>query len=153
MNSNLVHSASEWFAEDDTRLSIVSQALEVGRAILALWRDFAHADLVAHHLDGLFAFDVAAAKERKFSNARQTTVEVNSLWEFSLDTANVLLLHLSISDLMLHLSRFLRTTSEQQQARRQPIQSMYRPQVLQIVFFGENKDHCVVTITAARMNL
>jgi hypothetical protein len=30
---------------------------------------------------------------------------------------------------------------------------MYGAQVLQVVFFGENKDDGVVTIAAARMNL
>jgi hypothetical protein len=77
----------------------------------------------------------------------------NLLWKFALNTTNVLLLHLSIPYLMLHLSRLLGTPAEQQQARSQPIQPMNRPQVLQIVFFGKNKDHSIVTISTARVNL
>lgn len=75
------------------------------------------------------------------------------LGKLSFDTTDVLLLYLTVSYLVLHLSRLFRTTTEQQQPRRKAIQPMYRPQVLQVVFFGENKDHSVVTITAAWMNL
>lgn len=64
MNSDLMHSAGEWFAKDDTRLSIVAQLLEGRRAILALWRHFANTDFVAHHLDGFFALDDASEKLR-----------------------------------------------------------------------------------------
>lgn len=77
----------------------------------------------------------------------------NLLGELSFDATDVLLLHLSVPDLVLHLTRLLGAASEQQESRRQPIQAVNRPQVLQVVFFGENKDHRVVAIPAARMNL
>lgn len=78
---------------------------------------------------------------------------LNLLWEFSFHTTDVLLLHLTVPYLVLHLTSLLWAAAEQQQTRRKAIQPMYRAQVLQVVFFGENKDNCVVTITAAWMNL
>lgn len=68
MNSNLMHSAGEWFTEDNTRLAVVAQLLERRRTFFALRRHFANTDFVAHHLDGLFTFDAAAAEERKIEH-------------------------------------------------------------------------------------
>lgn len=77
----------------------------------------------------------------------------NLLGELSLDAADVLLLDLPVADLVLHLAGLFGTAPEQQKSRRQPIEPVDRPQVLQVVFFGENKDHRVVAVAAARMNL
>lgn len=67
MNSNLMHAASERLAEHNARRSIVAELLELGRAILALWRDFADANLVADHLDRLLALNdfTVGGKESK----------------------------------------------------------------------------------------
>lgn len=75
------------------------------------------------------------------------------LGKFALHAADVLLLHLSIPDLVLHLSRLLRTAAEEQQARGQSIQPMNRPQVLQVVLLGQDKHDRVVPITSAWMHL
>lgn len=75
------------------------------------------------------------------------------LWEFTLDTADVLLLHLSVPNLVLHLSRLLRAAPEEQQPRRQSIQTMNGPQVLQVVLFGQDKHHRIVSITSTRVHL
>lgn len=57
MNTDLMHAASEWLTEHDTCLTIVAELLELGRAVLAFGRHFAHSNLVADDLDRLFALD------------------------------------------------------------------------------------------------
>lgn len=59
-----MHATGQRLAEHDTRLAVVAELLELGEAVLALGRHFAHADLVADHLDGLFALDDLAADEK-----------------------------------------------------------------------------------------
>lgn len=90
-----------------------------------------------------------------FQRVRQTDRDwiCHLLGEFSLHTADVLLLHLSISDLVLHLSRLLRAPAEEQQPGRQSIQPMNRPQVLQVVLLSQDKDHRVVPITSTWVHL
>jgi hypothetical protein len=48
-----VHATSVRLAEDDAGASIEFEFLKGGAAVLALGRHFAHADLVADHLNGL----------------------------------------------------------------------------------------------------
>lgn len=103
----------------------------------------------------LLAVKVGGRPENKFArkgSPRDANLH-NLLGELSLDAADVLLLHLPVPDLVLHLAGLLGAATEQQESRRQPVQPVDRPQVLQVVFFGENKDHRVVAIPAARMNL
>jgi len=56
MNSDLMHPAGEWPADDDAGAVAVVQPLELGPALLAVRADLADPDLVAHNFDGLSAF-------------------------------------------------------------------------------------------------
>jgi len=59
-----MHSSSEWFTKDDTRPAIEAELLERRCAILAFRRHFANTNLVADHLDGLFAFNHATTAQK-----------------------------------------------------------------------------------------
>ena len=59
MNPDLVHPAGEGPAEHHARLPVEVHALELGAALLAARRDFAHANLVADHLHRLAALCLA----------------------------------------------------------------------------------------------
>lgn len=54
---------------------------------------------------------------------------------------------------MLHLASFLRRSAEQQEAAGQSVEPMDRPQVLQVVLFGQDEYDRVVSIPAARVYL
>ena len=77
----------------------------------------------------------------------------NLLRKLSLHPTDILLENLTISDLLFHLTGFSWISAKHQQSRGEPVQSMNGPQVLQIVFFSQNKDNSVVTISATRMDL
>lgn len=115
MNSDLMHAASVRLAEHNACLSIVAKLFESCRTFLALGRNFANANLVAHNLNRLFAFDDAPkGKLDHVEYKPYKWIKNRLLRKLSFDTTNVLLLHLSISYLVLHLSRFLRTAPEKQ---------------------------------------
>ena len=65
VDPDLVHAPCSRPAEDDGGGPVEADALELGVAVLAVGRHLAHADLVAHHLDRLFAVDHAAEMEGK----------------------------------------------------------------------------------------
>ncbi len=77
----------------------------------------------------------------------------NSLWEFSVDPADVFLQNLSVPDLLLHVTGFARIPAEHEKSGRQSIESVNGAQVPQIVLLGEDEDNSVVTVATARMNL
>ena len=50
-----MHPPCSGSAQDDGGFSIEAEALELRVAVLAVGRDLAHPNLVAHHLNGLLA--------------------------------------------------------------------------------------------------
>ena len=58
-----MHASGARPAEDDGGGAVEADPLELGVAVLAVGRDLAHADLVAHHLDRLLAVDDATETE------------------------------------------------------------------------------------------
>lgn len=75
------------------------------------------------------------------------------LGKLALHSADVLLLHESVPNLMFHLSCLFRRSSEQQKPAGQPIQTVDRSQIFQVVFFRQNKNYRVVPVPSARMYL
>ena len=73
--------------------------------------------------------------------------------KLSLDPTDVLLPDLPGPDVLLHLAGLLGVPPEEEQARGQTVQPVDRPQVLEAVLLGEDEHHCVVTVTATRVNL
>ena len=65
-----MHAAGEGPAEDDGRLAVEAEALELCAALLAARGYFAHADLVAHHLHRLHALGAAPVNEEKYCVAQ-----------------------------------------------------------------------------------
>jgi len=63
VDSDLVHASGVGLAEDDAGAAVEVEFLEGGAAVLSLGRNFAHADLVADHLDWLSAGNYVAEKE------------------------------------------------------------------------------------------
>ena len=57
-----MHASCSRPAEDDGGGAVEADPLELGVAVLAVGRDLAHADLVAHHLHRLDALAAAPAK-------------------------------------------------------------------------------------------
>ena len=134
MNSDLVHPTSEGPAEDHAGGPVEAHSLELRPALLAVARDLAHPDLVADHLHRLGALG-------------------DALRELSLHPAHVLLQHLSVPDLLLHLPRLPRVPPEHEEARGEPVQPVDGPEVLEIVFLGENEDHGVMAVSPTGMYL
>jgi hypothetical protein len=60
---------------------------------------------------------------------------------------------LTVPDLLLHVASFARIPAEHEKSGRQAIESVNGAQVPQVVLLGEDKDHSVVTIATAWMNL
>lgn len=54
---------------------------------------------------------------------------------------------------MFHLSRLLGRPAEEQDPASQPVQPVYRPEVLQVVLLGQDEDDGVVSIATARVHL
>ena len=77
----------------------------------------------------------------------------NLLGKLALNTANILLENLSVSYLLLHLSCLPRVSSKHEQAWCEPVQAVDCPQVLQVVFLGQDEDHGVMTVATTRVNL
>jgi hypothetical protein len=74
VDSDLVHAASVRLAEDNAGGSVEFEFLEGGAAVLALGRHFAHANLVADHLDGLRAANLLTENSsEKLSHNRRNT--------------------------------------------------------------------------------
>ena len=65
VDPDLVHASGEGAAEDDGRLAVEAEALELGAALLAARRHLAHPDLVAHHLHRLHALRAAPVGDEK----------------------------------------------------------------------------------------
>ena len=65
MDPNLVHSSCERSAEHHTSLSVVTHSFKLRAALLAMWRDLAHPNLVAHNLHRLGTLSLASAKGNK----------------------------------------------------------------------------------------
>ena len=61
-----MHAAGEGPAEDDGRLAVEAEALELCAALLAARGHLAHADLVAHHLHRLDTFTAAPEHGEKY---------------------------------------------------------------------------------------
>lgn len=61
--------------------------------------------------------------------------------------------NLSISYLVLHLSRLLWRSTEQENAAGQSVQPVNGPEILQVVLLRQDEDHGVVPVTTARMHL
>ena len=74
-------------------------------------------------------------------------------WEFSVNPADILLLDLSCSDLLLHFPRLLWIPSEKKETRGESVQPVDRAQVLEAVLLGQDEHHGVVAVATARMNL
>ena len=77
----------------------------------------------------------------------------NLLWKFSLHSAHIFFEHLTISDLLFHISGFLGISSEHEKPGCEPVQAMDGPKVFQVVFLGQDENHCVVTVATTRMDL
>ena len=77
----------------------------------------------------------------------------NLLREFSVDSADVFLLDLPGTDLLLHFAGLFGVPAEEQQSGSESVQPVDRPQILQAALFGQDEDDRVVAVTAARMNL
>jgi len=75
------------------------------------------------------------------------------LGKSALDPAHVLFVHLSVADLRLHDAGVPGCPAEHEKAAGQPVQTVYGPEISQIVLLGQHEHHRVVSITAARMNL
>ncbi len=73
--------------------------------------------------------------------------------ELPLDPADVLLLHLPGPDLLLHLPGLARVPPEEEQPRRQPVQTVDRPEVLEAVLLGQDEHHRVVAVATAGVDL
>ena len=98
-------------------------------------------------------------------------MELYSLRELALNPADVFLENLTVPNLLLHLTRLTRISAtgsriitllhtpetelpaEHEEARGEPIQPVNCPQVLQVVFLGQDENHSVVPVPAARVNL
>ena len=65
MDPDLVHSSGERSAEDYTGSAVVIKPFELGAALLAARRDFAHANLVADHLHRLSALCHTPVKRKR----------------------------------------------------------------------------------------
>ena len=65
MDPNFVHSSRERSAEHHTSLSVVTHSFKLRAALLAVWRDLAHPNLVAHNLHRLGTLSLASAKGNK----------------------------------------------------------------------------------------
>lgn len=63
MNSNLMHPAGVWLAENDAGLSVVRESLKLCPAVFAFWRDATDTNLVANHFNWFIANDVSAAEK------------------------------------------------------------------------------------------
>lgn len=74
-----MHAASVRLAEDDAGASVEVEFLEGGAAVLALGRHFAHADLVAHHLDGLRAANFLTAKKNNLLKLKTAGFAIQNL--------------------------------------------------------------------------
>lgn len=133
MNSDLVHSASSGPAKDHAGPPVEAESLKLGVAVLAVRADRADTNLVAHHLDGLLAGDL-------------------SLRELSLNPANVFLLNLPSSDLLLQLSRLLGVPAEQEETGSESIQAMNGAEIFESVLLAEDEDNSVVAVAATRVN-
>ena len=75
------------------------------------------------------------------------------LWKLSLNSADVLLEDLSVSDLLLHLPSLPRIATKHQETRCESVKTVDGSQVLEIIFLGQDEDHSVVTVSATRMDL
>lgn len=61
--------------------------------------------------------------------------------------------HLSVPNLMLHLSRFLRRPAKQQNSAGEPVESVDGPQILQVVFLGQYENDRIVSVATTGMYL
>lgn len=70
MHSNLMHPASVRLAENDAGLAIVREPLKLGPTIFTFGRYTADSNFVAHHFDGLVAYDLFAETRKKKTTRR-----------------------------------------------------------------------------------
>lgn len=101
-----------------------------------------------------------------------TGIVFYSLGELALDPADILLEDLAVPDLLLHLTRLARIPktgwriklrshytpemelpAKHEEAGGEPVKPVDGPQVLQVVFLGQDEDHSVVAIAAAWVHL
>ena len=80
-------------------------------------------------------------------------ISTNLLRKLSIHSTYVFLQNESVADLLLHLPRLPGVPPEHEETRGEPVQPVDSPEVLQIVFLGQNEDHSVVTVSATRVNL
>ena len=130
-----MHSSGERSAEDYTGSAVVIKPFELGAALLAARRDFAHANLVADHLHRLSALCHTPVKRRKRvliitvqnvlgTVCRNYNKKSHLLRKFSIHSADVFFEHLSITDLLFHISSLFGVAAEHEKAGSEPIQSM-----------------------------
>jgi hypothetical protein len=93
---------------------------------------------------------MVASGEKKPQNAAASAY---LLWKFSVDTTHVFLEHLSVPDLLLHISGLSGIATKHEKTGSQPVQSVNGSKVLQIVFLGQNENDCIVAVTTTWMNL
>ena len=80
-------------------------------------------------------------------------ISTNLLRKLSIHSTNVFLQNESVADLLLHLPRLPGVPPEHEEPRGEPVQPVDGPEVLQIVFLGQDEDHSVVPVSATRMYL
>ena len=78
---------------------------------------------------------------------------MNLLWKLSLDSADIFLEDLSVTNLLLHLPGLARVATKHEQTRGESVQTVDGAQVLEVAFLGQDEDHSVVSVAATRMDL
>ena len=137
MHPYLVHSSGERPAEHHTCSTIETQTLKLCFTFLAVRRYFTNSNLVTDNLNWLSAlcepsencakidacivygliFGMYFTRELINFCIVPCQIEMNSLWELSFDSANILFEHLSVPDLLLHVPCFSWVPSKHQQPR------------------------------------
>lgn len=150
-----MHATGERLTQHHAGVTILGQLLEGCGAIFALLRYLANSNLVADYLNGFLTLHDAAliSGNRILKYDNKIIIVLYLLGENTLDSTDILLVHLSVSDLLFHLTRLLWTTPKEQETRGESVEPMNRAKILQIELLGKYKDYSIVPVATTRMNL